>query len=274
MLEPGENLGGIFCPPCSVERLQPVTVPRLHHISMYPVRQAPSRDCHCFFPIFSSFWHGICQGTCSCRGEQCRYAAGGGPHRPGGPGGGTDARGGNGEFRERENETECCIARGHAGARCRAVVYWPWPAWRRRCRRPATSIAKADLPRLSRRSPTYTTPSCAALLDLHFLIFTEEAKDGKAFVVTKTTNGKKVRIYLNCLSSPIPAEGLIMRVSIRVACFGDEAVSVHIFDQIAFRLSHPWPGCPRSAGSAADRGRRSPFNKPASKPQSRNSLRQ
>jgi uncharacterized protein DUF3568 len=81
----------------------------------------------------------------------------------------------------------------------------------------------------------------AALLDLHFIIFTEEAKDGKAFFVTKTTNGKKVRIYLNCLSSPIPAEGLLTRVSIRVACFGDEAVSAHIFDQVAYRLSHSGP---------------------------------
>jgi hypothetical protein len=84
----------------------------------------------------------------------------------------------------------------------------------------------------------------AALLDLHFIIFTEEAKDGKAFFVTKTTSGKKVRIYLNCLSSQIPAEGLITRVSIRVACFGDEAVSAHIFDQIAFRLGHPGPVVP------------------------------
>lgn len=84
----------------------------------------------------------------------------------------------------------------------------------------------------------------AALLDLHFIVFTEEAKDGKAFFVTKTTNGKKVRIYLNCLSSPIPAVGLLTRVSIRVACFGDEAVSAHIFDQVAFRLSHPAPVAP------------------------------
>jgi hypothetical protein len=81
----------------------------------------------------------------------------------------------------------------------------------------------------------------AALTDLHFVIFTEEAKDGKAFFVTKTANGKKVRIYLNCLSSPIPSVGLLTRVSIRVACFGDEAVSAHIFDQVAVRLSHPGP---------------------------------
>jgi hypothetical protein len=88
----------------------------------------------------------------------------------------------------------------------------------------------------------------AALLDLHFVIFTEEAKDGKAFFVTKTTNGKKVRIYLNCLSSPIPSVGLLTRVSIRVACFGDEAVSAHIFDQVAFRLSHPGPVVPAAPG--------------------------
>jgi hypothetical protein len=69
----------------------------------------------------------------------------------------------------------------------------------------------------------------AALLDMHFLIFTEEAKDGKALVVTKTTSGKKVRVYLDCLSSPIPAEGTLTRVSIRVACFGDESVSARIF---------------------------------------------
>jgi hypothetical protein len=88
----------------------------------------------------------------------------------------------------------------------------------------------------------------AALHDLNFVIFDKEAKDGKAFFVTKTTNGKKVRIYLDCLSSPIPAQGLITRVSIRVACFGDEAVSAHIFEQIAFRLNHPGPVAPAPSG--------------------------
>jgi hypothetical protein len=78
----------------------------------------------------------------------------------------------------------------------------------------------------------------AALLDLHFLIFTEEAKDGKAFLLTRTTNGKKVRIYLDCLSSPIPAEGVLTRVSVRVATFGDEGVSARILDQIAWRLTN------------------------------------
>ncbi|HTU19409.1 MAG TPA: DUF3568 family protein [Gemmataceae bacterium] len=84
----------------------------------------------------------------------------------------------------------------------------------------------------------------AALLDLHLPIFTEEAKDGKAFLVTKTTNGKKVRIYLNCLSSPIPADGTITRMAIRVGAFGDESVCVRIFEQTALRLGHPVPVAP------------------------------
>jgi hypothetical protein len=81
----------------------------------------------------------------------------------------------------------------------------------------------------------------AALHDMHFLVFTEEAKDGKGLLVTKTTSGKKVRVYLDCLASPIPAEGTLTRVSIRVACFGDESVSARIFDQVAWRLGHPAP---------------------------------
>lgn len=89
----------------------------------------------------------------------------------------------------------------------------------------------------------------AALIDLHFFIFTEDVKDGKAFLITKTTAGKKVRIYLDCLSSQIPAEGLVTRVSIRVACFGDESVSARIFEQVAFRLGHPTP-LPAGAGPA------------------------
>jgi hypothetical protein len=53
-----------------------------------------------------------------------------------------------------------------------------------------------------------------------------------------------VRIYLDCLPSPIPAEGLLTRVSIRVATFGDESVSARILEQIAWRLAHPAPLAP------------------------------
>ena len=78
----------------------------------------------------------------------------------------------------------------------------------------------------------------AALQDLHFLLFTEDTKDGKALLLTKTANGKEIKIYLDSISSPIPAEGLVTRVSVRVATFGDEGVSVRILDQVGWRLSH------------------------------------
>lgn len=84
----------------------------------------------------------------------------------------------------------------------------------------------------------------AALLDLHFGVFNDETKDGKAFLVTKTTNGKKVKIYLDCLASPIPAEGMVTRVSIRVGAFGDENISMRILDQVAWRLAHGSPALP------------------------------
>jgi hypothetical protein len=98
--------------------------------------------------------------------------------------------------------------------------------------------------------PNVYTATQAALNDLHFVPLTEEAKDGKAFLLTKTAAGKKVRIYLDCLSSPIPAEGVVTRVSIRVATFGDESVSVRILDQISWRLAHAAPLAPPASPPA------------------------
>ncbi len=81
----------------------------------------------------------------------------------------------------------------------------------------------------------------AALVDMHFANFTEDSKDGKALFVTKATNGKKVRIYVDSMPSPIPAEGLLTRVGIRVGAFGDESTSGRLFDRVAFRLANPAP---------------------------------
>src|SRR6516162_5815579 len=77
----------------------------------------------------------------------------------------------------------------------------------------------------------------AALIDLHFQIATDGAKDGRSLVTTKTTDGKQVKIYIDCLASPIPAEGMFTRVSIRVGHFGDEGVSIRILEQVAHHLT-------------------------------------
>lgn len=96
--------------------------------------------------------------------------------------------------------------------------------------------------------PDVRNATHAALLDLHFILLTDDAKDGKAFILTRTADGKKVRIYLDVVTNPIPAEGTLTRVSIRVATFGDEGVTARIFDQIALRLSHPAPIVPIAPG--------------------------
>jgi hypothetical protein len=77
----------------------------------------------------------------------------------------------------------------------------------------------------------------AALHDLNFQVATEGAKDGRTLVVTHTTDGKKVKIYIDCMASPIPSEGMFTRVAIRVAHFGDEAVSIRILDQVSHHLT-------------------------------------
>lgn len=75
VLEPGENLGGESLPLCSVERLQPVIVPRLHHISMYRYAPAQSRGCHRIFPIFRSFGMAPDQGIALPARPYCSYVA-------------------------------------------------------------------------------------------------------------------------------------------------------------------------------------------------------
>jgi hypothetical protein len=82
-----------------------------------------------------------------------------------------------------------------------------------------------------------------SLLELQFPIVSEESKAGESYVVTKAVDGSKVNIYLEMLPSRIPAEGPLTRISVRVATFGDEAVSARILDQIGLHLI-PQPSIP------------------------------
>jgi hypothetical protein len=68
----------------------------------------------------------------------------------------------------------------------------------------------------------------------------------KGYLVTRTTDGAKVRIHLYSCPSRIPAEGMQTQVCIRVGCFGDHPVSEHILAQIGLQLT---PACsPASTG--------------------------
>ena len=75
-----------------------------------------------------------------------------------------------------------------------------------------------------------------ALADLQFPIVKEQPADGGAVIETRTGDGVKVRVSLDLVTSAVPADGSLTRVSVRVGHFGDEAVSMRIQDQIAKHL--------------------------------------
>jgi hypothetical protein len=79
----------------------------------------------------------------------------------------------------------------------------------------------------------------ASLTELGFPVLGEEADGEGAFVKTRTADDSKVRIYIESVTSRVPADGPMARVSIRVGAFGDEAVSVRILNQVTMHLVPP-----------------------------------
>jgi Protein of unknown function (DUF3568) len=76
----------------------------------------------------------------------------------------------------------------------------------------------------------------AALTDLQFPIVKEQPVDAGAVIETRTGDGVKVRVSLDLVTSAVPADGSLTRVSVRVGHFGDETISTRIQDQIAKHL--------------------------------------
>jgi hypothetical protein len=76
-----------------------------------------------------------------------------------------------------------------------------------------------------------------ALQELQFPITTEKTDTGTAYVQSRTADAHTVRIYLDLVPSPIPAEGALTRVGVRVGFSGDDAVSARILDQVSQHLA-------------------------------------
>lgn len=55
-------------------------------------------------------------------------------------------------------------------------------------------------------------------------------------IESRTSDGDRVRIFLDTELSKFPAEGLLTRISVRVALFGDHSVSNRLLDQIGAHL--------------------------------------
>jgi hypothetical protein len=79
----------------------------------------------------------------------------------------------------------------------------------------------------------------AALADLQFPVVKEEPLGQGTLIETRTGDNVKVQVTLDVLTSPVPADGSLTRVSVRVGHFGDEAVSARIQDQIAKHMPPP-----------------------------------
>jgi hypothetical protein len=78
-----------------------------------------------------------------------------------------------------------------------------------------------------------------ALGELQFPLISEEVKNATAYVESKAADGSHIRIYLDSVSSPVPADGTLTRVAVRVGAFGDEDISRRILDQVSAHLVQP-----------------------------------
>jgi len=78
-----------------------------------------------------------------------------------------------------------------------------------------------------------------ALTELGFTIQKQKHDAAGADVETETTDHTRIRIHLEPLTSPIPAEGVATRIAVRVGTFGDEQVSDKIIEQISLHLVPP-----------------------------------
>ena len=79
----------------------------------------------------------------------------------------------------------------------------------------------------------------SSLVELQFPISEEKTDTGSAFLKTRTNDGYTVRIYMDMVPSPIPAEGAMTRIGVRVGFGGDEGVSGRILDQVSRHLVPP-----------------------------------
>jgi hypothetical protein len=99
--------------------------------------------------------------------------------------------------------------------------------------------------RLYREYPASLADATSAvrtsLTELGFPTVTEKFKDDERIFTTKTGDDTAIHITLEPLTSRIPAEGPMTRISVRVGTFGDDAVSARILDQVSMHLVAPTP---------------------------------
>jgi hypothetical protein len=103
--------------------------------------------------------------------------------------------------------------------------------------------------------PEVTAAARAALEDLKFPLVKEKTESAGVVLESQTVDKYKILIALDPLATPVPADGPMTHVTVRIGHFGDEEVSNRIHDQIARRIAPPIP-------AAATTGRLTPTPQP------------
>jgi Protein of unknown function (DUF3568) len=80
-----------------------------------------------------------------------------------------------------------------------------------------------------------------AMAEAQLPLLSQELGAGKAELTTRTTDGTSVKIFITTGASPLPADGPVTRIGVRVGAFGEEGVSTRILDQIGKHLAPPLP---------------------------------
>ncbi|HBI41998.1 MAG TPA: hypothetical protein DDY78_03950 [Planctomycetales bacterium] len=120
----------------------------------------------------------------------------------------------------------------------------------------AVSYAYYTAP-LMREYPVNYADALAAvktsLTELQFPLIKEQPDGASTLIETRTGDGLSVKIFLDVLTSPVPADGSLTRISVRVGHFGDDAVSARIQDQVAKHMPAPPPPAPSPGPVVANR---------------------
>ena len=77
----------------------------------------------------------------------------------------------------------------------------------------------------------------SALADLGMPVVAAEREGNTGFLDGRSADGERVRLSFETFPSPLPAEGALTRVGVRVATFGDGPASDRILNQIEAQLA-------------------------------------
>ncbi len=75
-----------------------------------------------------------------------------------------------------------------------------------------------------------------ALAELALPVSKEQREGLKGWIECSAADGDRIRIYVDIIDSPIPAEGPLTRICVRVATFGNYALSERVLNQVGAHL--------------------------------------